>query len=155
MGSFVTDEDKDYSDFLRKLGNGGNTISIFAGFTLTALVLVITQFSDPSAILIQITLYVLAFLFYLFSFLLAWIYNLDVYFIKNLPPLTTGMQIFNFLEYFGISVLGLVISVLFLFFSLTLLCVLSIITWAVFVASGYFFIMKPYIKIRKQHQVPS
>jgi hypothetical protein len=39
----VVDEDKDYSDFVKRLGNVGNTIAIFAGFTLTALVLVITR----------------------------------------------------------------------------------------------------------------
>jgi len=49
----------------------------------------------------------------------------------------------------GISVLGLLIPVLFLFFILTLLCTLSVITWAVFVASGYFFTMKPAAEVRK------
>lgn len=150
MRPFVTDEDKDSSDFVRRLGNVDSTISIFAGFTLTALVLVITRFSDPSALLIQVTLYVLTFLFYLFTFLLAWIGNLDLFFIKNIPPFTTGMKICSFLEFLGISVLGLVIPVLFLFFSLTLLCTLPIVTWAVFVASGYFFTMKPTTKVRKQ-----
>ena len=124
----------------------GNTVAIFAGFTLTALVLVITRFSDLSAVLIQVTLYVLTFLFYLFTFLLAWIGNLDLFFMKNIPPFTAGMKICSFLEFFGISVLGLVIPVLFLFFNLTPLSVMSIVTWAVFVASGYFFTAKPTLK---------
>jgi len=146
----VTDEGRDYSDFVRRLGNVGNTISIFAGFTLTALVLVITRFSDPSALLVQVTLYVLTFLFYLFTFLLAWIGNLDLFFMKNIPPFTTGMKMCSFLEFLGISVLGLVIPVLFLFFNLILLFTLSIVTWAVFVASGYFFTIKPTTRVRKQ-----
>jgi len=147
----MVDEDKDYSDFVKRLGNIGNTIAIFAGFTLTALVLVITRFSDPSALLIQTTLYVLTFLFYLFTFLLAWLNNLDLKFIKNIPPFTTGMQICGLLEFLGIGVLGLVIPVLFLFFNLMLLSTLSIVTWAVFVASSFFFTLKPAAKIRGQH----
>jgi uncharacterized membrane protein len=146
----VVDEDKDYSDFVRRLGNVGNAISIFAGFTLTTLVLVITRFSDQSAFIVQVTLYVLTFLFDLFTFLLAWITNQDLFFMKNIPPFTTGMKICGFLEFFGISLLGLVIPVLFLFFNLTLLFMLSIVTWAVFVASGFVFTMRPVAKARLQ-----
>ena len=145
----MTDRDTDYSDFVRRLGNVGNAISIFAGFTLTTLVLVITRFSDPSAFLIQVTLYVLTFLFDLFTFLLAWITNQDLFFMKNVPHFTTGMKICGFLEFFGIALLGLVIPVLFLFFGLVLLCFLSIVTWAVFVASGFFFTMRPVAKVRQ------
>jgi hypothetical protein len=105
---------------------------------------------DPSAVLIQVTLYVLTFLFYLFTFLLAWIGNLDLFFMKNIPPFTTGMRICSFLEFLGISLLGLVMPVLFLFFNLTLVSVMSIVTWAVFVASGYFFTVKPSTKVRIQ-----
>jgi hypothetical protein len=149
LGRFAaTDEDKDYSDFVRRLGNVGSTISIFAGFTLTALVLVINLFSDRSAFLIQVTFYLLTFLFDLFTFLLAWIGNLDLFFIKNFPPFTRGMKICTLLEFFGISLLGLVIPVLFVFFELIPLSVVSIVTWAVFVACGYFFTIKPANKIR-------
>jgi hypothetical protein len=146
----VSDGDKDYSDFAKHLGNAGNAIAIFAGFTLTTLVLVITRFSDPSAFLVQVILYILTLLFYLFSFLLAWISNLDLFFIKNIPPWSTGMKICSFLEFLGISLLGLVMPALFLFFGLTLLCALSIVTWAVFVTGGYFFTVKPITRIRKQ-----
>jgi hypothetical protein len=147
---FVAGGDKDYSDFVRRLGNVGSIFSIFAGFTLTTLVLVITRFSDPSAFLVQVTLYVLTFLFDLFTFLLSWISNQDLFFIKNIPPVTTGMRICGFLEFFGVSLLGLVIPVLFLFFNLKLLFVLSVVTWAVFVVCGVFFTAKPAAEARKQ-----
>jgi hypothetical protein len=114
-------------------------------------VLVVTRFSDPSAFLIQVTLYVLTFLFDLFTFLLAWVGNLDLYFIKDIPPFSRGMKICSFLEFFGVSLLGLVITVLFFFFGLYLLSLLAIATWAVFVACGYFFTMRPSNRVRKQH----
>jgi hypothetical protein len=145
----AAEDDKDYSEFVRHLGNSGSVISIFAGFTLTTLVLVITLFPDRSALLVQVVFYILTSLVYLFAFLLAWVSNLDLFFIKNIPPTTIGMKICLFLEFFGISLLGLVIPLLFLFFNLLLLSGLSIVTWAFFVACGYLFTMKPVRKVRK------
>ena len=143
----AAENEKDYSEFVRHIDNVGHTISIFAGFTLTTLVLVITLFSDRSAPIVQATFYLLSFLFYLFAFLLTWVGNLDLLFIKNIPPTTTGMKISSFLEFFGMSLLGLVIPLLFLFFDLLLLSALSIITWFVFIVASYFFIMKPVRKV--------
>jgi hypothetical protein len=52
LGFEVAEEEKDYSEFVKRLANVGYIISIFAGFTLTTLVLIITRFSDPSASLL-------------------------------------------------------------------------------------------------------
>lgn len=145
----AAEDNKDYSEFVRHLGNAGNVISIFAGFTLTTLVLVITLFSDRGAFLVQVVFYILTSLVYLFAFLLAWVSNLDLFFIKNIPPTTIGMKICQFLEFFGIGLLGLVIPLLYVYFNLLLLSVLSIVTWAAFMAGGYFFNMKPMRKVRK------
>jgi hypothetical protein len=139
----VAEDEKDYSEYLRHLDNVHQGMSLFAGFTLTTFVLVISLFSDRSAPLVQATLYLLCFLFYLFVFLLAWVGNLDLIFIKNIPPQTVGMKLSSFLEFFGISLLGLVMPLLFLFFDLLLLSALSIVTWAIFFIVSYFFIMKP------------
>jgi hypothetical protein len=143
----AAEDQKDYSEFVRHIDNVGNVISIFAGFTLTTLVLVITLFSDRGAPLVQAIFYLLSFLFYLFAFLLTWVGNLDLFFIKNIPPQTIGMKISSFLEFFGMSLLGLVIPLLFLFFDLLLLSAMSIVTWAVFVVGSYFFTMKPVRKV--------
>lgn len=140
-------DEKDYSEYVRHIDNVCNVVALFAGFTLTTLVLVITLFSDRSAPLVQATFYLLSVLFYLFVSLLAWVGNLDLFFIKNIPPTTIGMKISSFLEFFGISLLGLVMPLLFLFFDLLLLTTLSIVTWAVFLAGSYFFTWKPIRKV--------
>jgi hypothetical protein len=145
----VTNDDKDYSEFVGNLRNAGSIFSILAGFTLTTLVLVLSLFSERSAFLLQVTFYLLTFLFYLFIFLQMWAVNLGQSFIKNFPTYTLGMKICSFLEFLGISLLGLVIPVLFAFLNLLPLSILSIITLVIFVASGYFFMMKPYKKIRE------
>ena len=139
----VAEDEKDYSEYVRHLDNVHQGMSLFAGFTLTTFVLVISLFSDRSAPLVQATFYLLCFLFYLFVFLLAWVGNLDLIFIKNIPPQTIGMKLSSFLEFFGIALLGLMMPLLFLFFDLLLLSALSIMTWSIFFIVSYFFIMKP------------
>jgi hypothetical protein len=141
--SMAAEDEKDYSEYIRHLDSANHGMSLFAGFTLTTFVLVISLFSDRSAPLVQATLYLLCFLFYLFVFLLAWIGNLDLNFIKNIPPQTTGMKLSSFLEFLGIALLGWMMPLLFLFFDLLLLSALSIMTWAIFFIVSYFSIMKP------------
>ena len=92
----AAEDEKDYSEYVRHIDNVCHVIALFAGFTLTTLVLFITLFSDRSAPLVQATFYLLTFLFYLFTFLLAWVGNLDLFFIKNIPTATTGMKISGF-----------------------------------------------------------
>ena len=65
----TANDEKDYSQYVGHIGRVSQVISIFAGFTLTALILVINLFSDRSAPLVQATFYLLTFLFYLFTFL--------------------------------------------------------------------------------------
>ena len=145
----TANDEKDYSQYVGHIGRVSQVISIFAGFTLTALILVINLFSDRSAPLVQATFYLLTFLFYLFTFLLAWVSNLDLSFIKNIPPATIGMKISGFLELFGIGMLGLMMPMLFLFFNLLLLSTLSIVTWAFFIIASYFFTIKPINKLSR------
>ncbi len=139
----VAENEKDYSDYVRHLDGVQHGMSLFAGFTLTTFVLAISLFSDRSAPLVQATFYLLCFLFYLFVFLLAWVGNLDLAFIKNIPPQTIGLKLSNFLVFFGIGLLGLVMPLLFLFFDLLILFALSILTWAIFFITCYFVILKP------------
>jgi hypothetical protein len=49
-----------------------------------------------------------------------------------------------------VGLLGLVIPLLFLFFNLKLLFVLSVVTWAFLVVCGVFFTAKPAAETRKQ-----
>ena len=51
----AAEDEKDYSEYVRYIDNVGNVISIFAGFILTTLLLVINLFSDRSALLVQDT----------------------------------------------------------------------------------------------------
>jgi hypothetical protein len=146
----MSEGEKDYSDFINHLASVSQVISIFAGFTLTVLVIFITGFSDLSPVLIQVTLFLLSFLLGLFIFLLGWISNLDVYYIKDIPPYTKGMMICSLLEFLGISLFGIIVSLLFIFFNLIVLASASFVMFAVFFILSYLYIMKPQMKIRKK-----
>ena len=59
------------------------------------------------------------------------------------------MKICGFLETFGISLLGLVEVLMFVFVDLIALAMASFVVWAVSTALGYFFVMKPAMEIRQ------
>lgn len=68
-----------------------------------------------------------------------------------MPPFTRGMVICSYLESFGISLLGIVEVLMFVFVGLIGLALASFATWTVSLILGYFFIMKPSMEIRKKH----
>jgi len=141
--------EEDYSDFIGHLANASSIASLFAGFTLTVLFILITRFPDPSPILIQSVLFLLSFLFDLFTFLVSWLGNLDIRYIKDLPPYTKGMKACGFLESFGISAFGIVMVLVFIFFKLDGLALISLMTWSVFMIMSYFFTYKPTFEKRR------
>lgn len=146
----LPNSEKDYSDFIGFLSNASHIFSIFAGFTLTVLVLFITRVPDPSPMLIQVTLFLLCFILDLFIFLLAWISGLSVRYIREIPPYTKGMVMCSFSEYLGISLFGVVATLLFVSYNLVLLASASFAMFIVSLVLRYFYIMKPQMETRRK-----
>jgi L-asparagine transporter-like permease len=95
-------------------------------------------------------LFLLCFLLNLFIFLLSWISNLDIHYIKDIPPYTQGMILCSFFEYLGISLFGIVVTLLFISYNLIFLASASFIMFLVFLTLSYFYINKPQKEIRKK-----
>jgi len=150
----MPEREKDYSGFLRHMSNSIYIISIFAGFTMTTLVIFITRFSDPSPILIQATLFLLYFLICLFTFLLLYIHVAGFHFMKDIPPLTRGSRMIIFLEVLGVSLFGVVVNLIFVSFNLTGLALASFVMWGVFTILGYV-VTKPAMEIREKYSSES
>lgn len=145
----MPESEKDYSGILRHQSNSIFIISVFAGFTMTMLVLFITRFSDPSPIIIQATLFLLYFLICLFTFLLVCIHVRGFHYVKDLPPLTRESRMIIFLEISGISLTGIAVNLIFVSFNLIGLALVSFATWAFFSILGYVF-TKPAMEKRKK-----
>lgn len=65
------------------------------------------------------------------------------------------MQICTFLESFGVSLFGIVMALMFVFFDLIALAMVSLIMEAVFLILGYFFTLKLLMEIRKKRSSES
>lgn len=123
--------------------------SVFAGFTFTILTLLLTQLPDPSSIMSQLTLFFLAVLFDLLAFLVSWNSINNIYFCKNVPPLTKRIAVFNWLSVLSYSLLGVPIVLMFILWNLIYLALALAVVWALFIIATFIFTWKPLMNFRK------
>ena len=145
----VTTDEKDYSDYIKHMSSLNSEFTFLAGFTFTILTLLITLLPDPSSITAQLTLLFLAVLFDLLIFLVAWNTINNVYFCRNVPPLTKRLAIFNWLSLLCFNLSGVAIILVFLLSDLIYLALASGIIWAFSIIANIFFTWKPLMNFAK------
>jgi uncharacterized membrane protein YqjE len=145
----VIGDEEDYSDYLKHLSSFNSVISVFAGFTFTSLTLLITLLPDPSSIMSQFTLFFLAVLFDLLTFLVAWNSVNVVYFCRKVPPRTKQIATFNWILMLSFDLSGLIIVLVFLLSDLIYLTLASGIVWVLFIIAIFLFTWKPLKEYRK------
>jgi len=91
----VTENEKDYSEYIQLMSNTSSVLALLSGFTFTAFTILLTLLPDPSSIASQFTLVFLAALFYLFMYLLSWGSPWMMRHCRNVPPLSKGINTFN------------------------------------------------------------
>jgi len=151
----MSQDKKDYSDYIRHRSNLFHVLILFCGFTFTTITLLITLLPHLSSFLTQVTLFYLAVLLGLFLFLLT--YNLAYVptYCKDLPPLTPGQRVFNTLfDVCQVLWLGGVV-LMFLISNLTFLAMVTAAVYLVIVILAYVFIWKRIVidqlKYRQEH----
>ena len=145
----MTTDEKDYSDYIQHMSSFNSVASVFAGFTFTILTLLLTQLPDPSSIMSQLTLFFLGVLFNLLAFLVGWNTINNIYFCRNVPPLTKRLAIFNWLSVLSYSLLGVSIVLMFLLWNLIYLALALAVVWALFIIATYIFTYRPLLEFRK------
>jgi len=145
----VAADEKDYSDYIKHMSSFNSVASVFAGFTFTILTLLLTQLPDPSSIMSQLTLFFLAVLFDLLAFLVSWNSINNIYFCRNVPPLTKRLAMFNWLSVLSYSLLGVPIVLMFLLWNLIYLALALAVVWALFIIATFIFTWKPLMDFRK------
>jgi len=120
----MSETEEKYSAYVQSHSVGSMTWSLFAGFTFAAITILLTQHPDPSQISAQITLFIFAFMLFLF------LHNLNGsnitigICIRTAPPLPEKWQsmefkrIQNLFDWIGWILLGY--SVVFMYFLLGL-----------------------------------
>ena len=103
----VIENEKDYSDYIQYMSGAVSFISLLGGFTFAAFTILLTELPNPSSIVSQFTLFILAALFYIFIMsLIPWAQLSIVPLCKNLPTKSKGRDTFNFLllsSYMGLG----------------------------------------------------
>ena len=145
----VTENEKDYSDYIQLLSNTGSILALLSGFTFTAFTILLTLLPDPSSIASQFTLVFLAALFYLFMYLLSWGPPSMMRYCKNVPPASKGTNTFNSLVLLGYVGLELVIVLMPLVWSLIYVALASGVLLAITIILTNIYIWRPLREYRK------
>ena len=142
----MSENKKDYSDYISYASNFLIALSLFSGFTFASITILITQLPDPSQILIQATLLFLATMFYLFVFLSFYMIGCILHCVENVPPRTKLLgygKVVSFLTAMSFPIWGVAVVLMFLFWNLVYLALASFIVLLVFNIWGIFAIVKP------------
>ncbi len=145
----MTTDEKDYSDYIEHMSGLNGVISVFAGFIFTSLTLLITLLPDLTSTMSQFTLFFLAALYDLTTFLVGWNSVNVVYFCRNVPPRTKQLSAFNWLLMLSFDLSGLAILLIFLLSGLIYLALASSVVWVLFIVAIFFFTWKPLTEYRK------
>ena len=147
-------KEEDYSSYLAYESVALQVLALLCGFTFTAITLLITLLPNPGSFQSQFTLFFLAFMFYIFQFMLFYgIFYLS-YCIKAVPPEAKGRRIVMWLWFSSFGLWGVAIVLMFLLWNLTYLAMASGIVYILFTLLTIIFVWKPvlelYRKIRPQ-----
>jgi hypothetical protein len=130
-----------YSDFLTQLSGLTSELSLFCGFTLTVITILVTRLPDPSVLMAQVSLFFLTVMLNLLQFLLGWVMFTRTLFCRYLPLSSIKhSDIFNPLLFACLCMWGLSVVLIYLLFDLTYLAAASAGVWFFFILLAYVFI---------------
>jgi len=129
----LPENEKDYSDYHQIRANTINILVLLSGFTFTAITILLSQYSALSSLTTQLVLFFLTSLFFMFMFLLAWFSINQWKYVRNLPPVTREIAVFNRLVWLSYFLLQLAVVLMFLIWNLVYLSLASGILLAIFI----------------------
>jgi hypothetical protein len=136
----VTEEHNDYSHYTGILSNLIGGLYFVAGFTFTAITLLLT-FQTQTSLFFQITLFLMDILVELSYFLAQW-YTVHSTLYAAIPPLTGFSMIANYLTFLVASLVTMVPTLLFFVYGFVYLGLGSVIAWMAMLIAAYLFIYR-------------
>ena len=144
-------KEKDYSSWLAYESVAVHAATLLCGFTFTSITILITRLPDPSSFLSQVTLGFLAFMFYIFEFLLFYALFYLSYCVKVIPPewkqRKGERRVVTWLWLLSFTAWGIAIVLIFLLWSLTYLALASGLVYVLFTVLTGIFIWKPTLEL--------
>jgi len=138
----VTENDEEYMEYVKDLSRTRLTmLSLFSGFTFTAIVLLPSfQLPDPSSLISQLALLSLVVLFDFCVFLLAWqtVIVVGMYKVRNAPARAKWeLVVFNLLLFIFFILWGWSVVLMFLLWNLYYLALVSGVLWVAVIVATY------------------
>jgi hypothetical protein len=129
----LSENEKDYSEYLQVGANTSNILILLSGFTFTGITIMLSQFPVLGSLAMQFILFFLASLFFLFMFLLVWANTIWMRFCGNVPLVTREMAGFNRLLTLSYMLLQLAVVLMFLIWNLIYLSLASGVVLTMFI----------------------
>ena len=129
----MTENEEEYTGYVKAVAYSRVTmLSLFSGFTFSAITILLNQFPDPSSLISQLTLFFLVVLFDLCLFLLAWqtMIMVGTYNVRNAPVRAKWeLTVFNLLLCIVFILWGWSVVLMFLLQNLYYLTLVSGVLW--------------------------
>jgi hypothetical protein len=141
-------DDAEYSDYVKHASSINTLLALLCGFLFTAAAILLTRLQNPGSAKAQIGLLFLTCIFNIFLFLLYFIVDM-VRFCRNLPPYRNSDRAFNVIFFLVATLFNFSTTIMFLLWDLNYLALASAVLAVITTVAAYFFIWKPFQKIRK------
>ena len=129
----ISENEKDYSDYLQIGQNTLNILVLLSGFTFTGITILLSLYPVLGSLGVQFILFFLASLFFCFMFMLTWFNANLMKLARSLPPVTRDVVHFNRLLILTYMLLQLAVVLMFLVWNLFFLSLASGVVLGVFV----------------------
>jgi hypothetical protein len=130
-----------YSDFLNQLSGLTSELSLFCGFTLTIITILVTRLPDPTIMIAQLSLLFLTIMLNLLQFLLGWVIIMRTRYCRYLPLNDIKhSKIFNTLLFLALATWNLSVVLIYLLWDLTYLAITAAIIWLTIFIVSYTFL---------------
>ena len=126
----MSENEKDYSDYIQHLSNMGQMYTFLSGFMFTAITILLIQLPEPSSLMAQLALLFMVVFLDIFVYYMGFIYHQVLRVCRNLPSFSGERSFANVMSDLSV-VLGLGGStvLLFLLMNLIYLGIVQLIAW--------------------------
>lgn len=145
----MSENERDYSDYIQHMSNVVSGLFALGGFIFTAITILLTQLPNPNTLQSQLVLLFLAVFFDLLMFVSSFSTVEMIYHCRDIPPLTRRIRFLNALLTLVANLSGFAVSLLFLLWNLTMPAIVSGLVWGFLVIAIIFLEWKPFQEYRK------
>jgi hypothetical protein len=125
----MTENERDYSDYIQHMSNNLNGLFLYSGFTMTAITVLIAILPDLKSLMVQCTLFFLFALLNTFTLLITEIGVNNLFLCRNIPPVTTRLRRFNTIFFWTQGMWGIALILMFLLSDLPYLALFSTLVY--------------------------